>query len=714
MSFRDWYFIGFLLTVVAACILWTLAYLVYRNNSREYLHRVLSFAMILMGLWIMSGFVEKILPNPSNTFTLWTYRWAYAAGGLSATALLLFSLGLYLDRAPGKTAHRAIALTGAACAALSLTPYVISSASYSHGHQSSTVGVLFPLVGAVILLQCLASVFLMIKKWAGATGLERARTGMVLYGFAIFVPAIIVSIFVVPAVAGNDVSSNYAFLAGLVPVGFMSYAIVRLRLLDTRVIVRKTTVFLVGTVLLSLPVLLLFLLFRSINLSITAQYVSLLVVFMITMMFSQDLWKHINSFASRVFFSGLYDELELLEDISSVLLAGDSDPKDCMLRALSEMMGPLGLDGISVYVPAGFIDENCWRFICRLDIDDSLDTRVDDQSNHMEWLSDARQTVVTEELQRWPRDADEVLLGRRLANNMLAVCVPMKKGPDDAGYLLVGDKVSKRAFSSNDISFLEKAAEQFTLFLDNYALSTKLGQQLEELHEVYADLHRAYDFKSEIIQVASHEFRTPITVIDGFLKTLMGNWDKFSDEEKVDHMNSITGASRRLINLTDKFLSISRLEEGEVSFVKVPTKLSCIIQDLCSHLREDDLQRLIIEGNPEMYIVTDPNHLQVIMGNLVENALHFSPVTSPVVLRIWRDSSVNYIQVQDFGKGIPIEEREKVFEPFVRLETVAHHSRGMGLGLHIVRLLSSRLGVEVEIEDGHGGGTSITISFGAE
>ncbi len=87
---------------------------------------------------------------------------------------------------------------------------------------------------------------------------------------------------------------------------------------------------------------------------------------------------------------------------------------------------------------------------------------------------------------------------------------------------------------------------------------------------------------------------------------------------------------------------------------------------------------MIIEGNPEMYIVSDPNHLQTMLENIVENALRFSPADQPVILKIWRDSTTNYIQVKDFGTGIPLEEREKVFEPFVRLESLTASSPGHG------------------------------------
>ena len=710
MSHKDWYVIGFILTDIAACVLWVLAYIVYRNNRKDYLNKVLPLAMIFMGLWFVSGFIEKILPHPNNTFTLYTFRWAYAAGIGTATFFLLFALGLYFDGAPSRWATWTMITIGTCCAGLCFSPYVVRSATYRSGALYSRTGSLFPLGIVMILVPSIAGLVLITSKWSRSTGIDRARTSVILYGLVVFIPVFAVSIFVLPAVLGNDLSTSYAFLSGLVPVGFTAYSVIRLRLLDTRIILRKTSVLIIGTVLLSMPIVLLFLLFKAINLSIQAQYVVLLLVFMTIIYFAQDVWKSINRLTSRLFFTELYDEFELLEELSSSL-AARSDPRSGLLSALAQVICPLGLESIGILVPPGVINENCWCFECVQTKEGAIESKVDDRGLFIPWLSEVHLTVVTEELLRWPKTTDETALGANMESTGVAGCVPISLSKERIGYILVGEKVARKALSATDIEFLEKTAEHIGLYVDNYALSTKLGFQLEELQKVYGDLHKAFDFKSEIIQVASHEFRTPITVINGFAQTLVANWDGFSDEDKIDYVTSITGASKRLMSLTDKFLNISNLEEGDVNFVKVPTRLSSLVQELCGKLRQEDLERLIIEGNPELHIVSDPKHLQVMLENLVENAFRFSPSDKPVVLRIWSDSSTNYIQVQDFGRGIPLEEREKIFEPFVRLESLSHHSQGMGLGLHIVRLLSARLGIEVEIDCGMHGGTTVTLSF---
>jgi len=713
LSHKDLYFIGFVLTVIAACITWTLAYVIYRNDRKDYIHKICSLALLFMGCWFLSGFAERIPPRPNNILTVWTFRWAYTFGLLSAVFLMLLALGIYLDRAPRKTISGAIFTTTFLIAALCCTPLVIKSAGYNNGLLVADEGPLFPLISVVIIASLMGSIYFLTRKWSHSTGIDRARRSVILFGLILFVPIVVVSIFVLPTVFGNEVSTNYAFLAGLIPVGFISYAVIRLRMLDTRIILRKTSVFIIGTILLSIPIVLLFVLFQATNLHITAQYVSFLIVFMVLVFFAPDVWKQIQRLSTRLFFSELYDEMELLEDISSQL-AANIDPKVGVLSALGEMIVPLCLDNISLMIPPGVVNDNCWDFECKPKDDGTVTQAVNSDCHFMHWLNNVDRVVVTEEFQRWPKTAAEMQLGSDMAYSDLAACVPITVGEERIGYLLIGKKVTDRALSVTDIDFLTKSAEHFGLYIDNYALSTKLGHQLEELQTVYADLHKAYDFKSEIIQVASHEFRTPITVISGFVQTLMTNWEQFTEEEKVEYMASITGASRRLMSLTDKFLNISKLEEGDVSFVKVPSKLSSIVQDLCGNLPQDDLERLIIEGNPEMYIVSDPNHLQTMLENIVENAFRFSPVDKPVILKIWRDSTTNYIQVKDFGTGIPLEEREKVFEPFVRLESLLHHHQGMGLGLHIVRLLSSRLGIEVELDSSVLGGTTVTLSFGLD
>ncbi len=713
MAQRDWYFICFGLTAVVALSCWILAIVVYRNNRKQYLNRSFALMMLFLGLWVLAGFAERLPSTPNDAFTLWVFRWAYANGTMLSICFLLFGITLYLDRAPKKVLTGTFLGFSAVISILCFSPLIIHSATLRNGVLVTKFGPLYPLNALVIPFVSITSIYLIAKKWSHSAGIDRARSSVVLLGFVIFVPFCMVSALVLPVVLGSDASSGYAFITAVIPVGFLSYAIVRLRLLDTRIILRRTTVLLLTALVFSVPLALLFVIIELASPSKGVQYLAVFALFILVMIFAQDVMKRLHVLSARLFFSGLYDEVQLLEEVSDTLSA-ESEPNKSLEAGLSHLVAPLGVDSVGLMIPPGVVNGSCWYFKAFQTLDGPVDCEVDYNAEFLCWLGAVEGTVVTEEVTRWPRNEQEENLGRCMAAKDLCACLPVRISEERIGYLLIGNKINEKALSSTDISLLEKTAERIAVFIDNYGLSSRLASQLNELQQVYSDLHQAYDFKSEIIQVASHEFRTPITVIDGFVHTLVSNWDSISEEDKAEYLTSILVASKRLVNLTDKFLDISKLENGNKSVVKVPTKLSAIVQTTLSDITDQDIGRILVEGNPELYISCDPEHLRMMLENLVENALRFSPPSKPVMLKVWRDSTMIYIQVQDFGKGIPLAERERVFEPFVRLETLENHSRGMGLGLHIVRLLSSRLGIEVEIDSGEGRGTTVTLCLGQE
>lgn len=712
MAKTDWYFVGFIVTAVAAGAFWGLAIIVYRNNRREYLNRTLALAMTFMGFWMLSGFVEKTFANPSSVLTLWTFRWAYAAGIMTSVFAMLFIMGLYLNRAPRKRALYSLVFMGIAGAVLSLSPFVIKSAGYHGGVLKSQNGLLFPLAGALILFPALIGLVLLFRKWRTSTGIDRARTSVVFGATIIFVPIVAVSTFILPAIFDNDVSTNFAYIAGVIPVALISYSIVRLRLLDVRIILRKSGVFIFGMLILVAPLAALLAIFQATSVNVYIEDAALLTVFVVLVFFAPRVWRYVQELSSKLFFSELYDELHLLDTVSTRLVS-PPNLESGLLSALSEIVYPLGVESVGVVVPPGVINDNCWYFECRTQNDGNrrLREKADEDYVFPPWLNNVNNTVVTEELMRWPRSKEEKATGAQMSTFKLSACVPIKILSAKAGYIVLGEKASKRAVSSTDISFLEKLGERLGLFVDNYSLSAKLGTQLKELQSVYADLHEAYKFKSEVIQVTSHEFRTPITLVSGFALTLKEGWNQIVDEDKLSFLDDIVEACGRITDLTDQFFSVSSFEEGKISVEKMPVKLNGVIQRLCSTLLPEEQERIIIEADPDMYIFSDPEHLHAVLKNVLENALRFSPADQPVIIRVWRNSIHDYIQIKDFGNGIPGDDIERIFEPFVRLESLTHHSKGMGLGLYIVRLLASKLGIEVEIDCSDGNGTAVTLSI---
>jgi signal transduction histidine kinase len=108
---------------------------------------------------------------------------------------------------------------------------------------------------------------------------------------------------------------------------------------------------------------------------------------------------------------------------------------------------------------------------------------------------------------------------------------------------------------------------------------------------------------------------------------------------------------------------------------------------------------------------TDPHYLQIMIRNVVENALRFSPDGEMVTLRAAsRDDGVE-ISVKDHGIGINGKELSRVFQPFARIEDVDKHQRGIGLGLYIVQHIARLLGIDIRVDSQSGEGTVLSFKL---
>jgi signal transduction histidine kinase len=711
MSRSDWYFLGFALTILEACFMWWLAFVVWRRSKREFLNCMYALTLFCLGIWITSGFVDKILDNPGATFTLWTYRWAYASTSLGLVFFFLFLLAFYLGRTPAMKIVLPTLALGLGMAAISVSSLVIQSASYDEGTLVIVYGPLNGLMTTLMLLFSAACLFLLTRKWLTSSGIDRARASVMLLGSALFISVALPLTIMLPLITGDNFYVDYAFLAAAIPVGFTGYAVIRLRVLDTRIILRRFGVFVIGISLLILPLLALLILFSNLHLSDFVQWAVFLAAFCLLAYLAPNLWHQVERFSSRFFFAGLYDELHLLDEISSTL-SSRSEMRPGLLEAMQKIVPALGLRELGLILLEEAVGGRSLYLRVSPEEDGIDPNTAREEVPRLDWLANTNGTIITEEMRRWPRDAEEECIGRELDTLGLAACVPVSAAGRRLAYLMVGKKVNARALSSTDISLLEKAGDRLGFFFNNYALSSQLAAQLEELGAVYERLREADAFKTEIIQVASHEFRTPVTIINGFAQTMATNWDRLSDEQRMTFIGSITSSCHRLTRLTDQFFTLSRYRDSESSAIRIPVRISKVLEDLTGTLSPEDRDRVNLELERDELITTDPDHLLTILSNILENALRFSPSEQPVIIRTWSDSMNIFIRIQDFGKGMPSQDSDRIFEPFVRLEDVRYHSQGMGLGLHIVRVLSTLLGADIEIESVPGSGTSVTITLG--
>ena len=197
------------------------------------------------------------------------------------------------------------------------------------------------------------------------------------------------------------------------------------------------------------------------------------------------------------------------------------------------------------------------------------------------------------------------------------------------------------------------------------------------------------DIQNEFISTVSHEMRTPLTSIRGFSQTMLNSWDKIDDESKKKFVKIIEEQSNRLINLVENILTVSKIKTDKpvLREVDVNSSIDKVVQMISQKYKE---HRIVLKLNKNLPPARlDDDKFQQVMTNIIDNACKYSKPDKDVIIttNFASDDKVS-IKVIDHGIGIPAEDREKIFEKFIRLENhLTSTTQGNGLGLYITKNL---------------------------
>jgi len=221
--------------------------------------------------------------------------------------------------------------------------------------------------------------------------------------------------------------------------------------------------------------------------------------------------------------------------------------------------------------------------------------------------------------------------------------------------------------------------------------------------------------KSEFVSTMSHEMRTPLNVILGCLE--MGGDVDLPEADRQDSLQRAGQASRTLLALIEDTLDLGRLDAGADGLELTPIELPRLCQELraaCAALpRSPEVQLTWSDDVASCVVYTDTRKLGVIVRNLVQNALKFTP-QGEVSVDVRRVDDTLVVRVTDTGIGIPLEQHAAVFELFRQGDgSDTRRYEGPGLGLHIVRRFVDEFGGHIAFESTPGQGTSFTVRLPA-
>jgi len=219
--------------------------------------------------------------------------------------------------------------------------------------------------------------------------------------------------------------------------------------------------------------------------------------------------------------------------------------------------------------------------------------------------------------------------------------------------------------------------------------------------------------KTNILSMVSHELRTPLATIKGYSTMLLDYDDRLGHDEKLTHLVSIDRATDRLTELVEHLLDMSRLDAGLLKINKQPTSIAKLLRQAVTMGRARAPQYSItctVEKKlPRVNV--DARRIRQVLDNLIDNAVKYSEEGGNIVLEAQCVGEELRVSVSDEGVGVPVEERDRVFDRMYHLEErLSQGGGGLGLGLAVCKGLVEAHGGRIWIEDNDGKGSKFVFT----
>lgn len=254
----------------------------------------------------------------------------------------------------------------------------------------------------------------------------------------------------------------------------------------------------------------------------------------------------------------------------------------------------------------------------------------------------------------------------------LAVMIPGSE--IDFGTVIAYSK-AERLFSSEDLNFLHAVANVLAAAVDRATARARLEELL--------------DSKDAFVASVSHELRTPLTVVTGMAIELADQWASLSDEELAEFTGMLVDQSQDMADLIEDLLIAARANVGNVTVRMEPVMLAAHVESvLAGHQSEPG--KTFTSSLHEGIVDADPVRVRQILRNLVTNAIRYGGPNVDVVMS--STSGAHVVEVIDDGRGIPIEDQERIFQAYERAHSIVGQPGSVGLGLTVSRTLADLMG----------------------
>jgi signal transduction histidine kinase len=352
---------------------------------------------------------------------------------------------------------------------------------------------------------------------------------------------------------------------------------------------------------------------------------------------------------------------------------------------------------------------------------------LDDQNNFMAKAVREKRSFVTNEIYDVLTPVithEEALNIQKVMGTQTTIIYPIYGGKEEIiGVFVASTKKKKEQISEYDHTMIQSFVDGVGIAMEHAMLYSNLEKITEQLGLANERLKEVDKLKDEFVSLASHELRTPMTVIKSYLWLMLdkNNVSALSEKQKK-YIDRAYTSTQRLINLVNDMLNVSRIESGRFTLNMKQIDLGELINTVYTEmLPKAQEQKINLEFarplQPMPKVDADPERVEEILINLIGNSLKFTPENGVIRISVEHDTKEQkeIVSVTDNGKGIAAEDMSKLFQKFSMVGTnylVKQNAQGTGLGLYLSKAMVELMGGKIRVEsEGLGKGSKFSFTL---
>lgn len=693
-----------------------IATFVYKNNPKSATNKVFGILGIIISLWLIILFLSQNNPDQSSYLILARMSVFLAA----PMSMMYFMLAHTLPHSTLQLKKRSLIIMLVATGivmAINLSPYTFTGVELSNGSPQPIVGPGMPPFGILSTFFSIGAVFLLIKKALFSSGVEREQFKYITVGILLMLGLIIGTIFVPVVIYNNTSFVPFAPLYTVLFLGLTAYVIIRHRFLDIRLIVGRAIAFLLFIFLCSgaYTIIVFWGVERIFNITIdTVTKITAVILSIFAALSFQPVFSRLSSLTNRIFFKGSYDSNKLLAELTQVMA------QTIDLKVMTTSILKLLNKEMRVTKSAFLIIKN-----------DTIESIINVNYPKRGLITKSLQEYFLKYLKRQSYIFEEMAEGKVkkfFRSFDIEVSIPIQVDKVNVAVLILGPKLSGEIYNVQDINLLNIFASQAGIAIQNaesyeeikkfnVELEQRVEERTRELKESQErELAKARDIaklKDEFVFIASHELRTPVTAIRGFLQLVESATKDYPPDVK-ENLGYMAAASEHLSQLINDLLEISRSEAGTMKIAVQPTNIVPIIKAITQEVSPQANEHKIdinLDIHPKAGLVLiDEKKTKEVMMNLLSNAVKYNRDGGNINISVFPFDHNVMVEVKDRGYGIPENQQAKIFEKFFRATNEKTGDvLGTGLGLFITRMLVEKMGGKIMFSSIEGKGSTFAV-----